>query len=288
VLEKEAVMLDHHFNALPIYTGPLDRAHLLSRICVRPPYFALQNLHADGTTFWATAAAEQPLTDEIGPMQACEISRHGAICGLCVVALSFGDDERRYYLAQDAKYTGFVNAALYGSVVSFEARLLERNKRQAVAEITVTAGGHALAHLTVTYTILQESSFKRLFRSRYSPTFSDFQWSRMPDPPVGEFGVQGKTLSMTLKSVPEEACAGHFEHYPAMPVAVLMGQLGLVAGREYGQPYRVEAATMTASDFCWAGESARFEVTPGAVRGTYQCVALASEKVVSEMTLRLA
>ena len=280
-------MLDHQFGAIPTYTGQFDRANLLSRICVRPPYFALHNLHASPGTFWATATAEQSVTSETGPMQACEISRHGAICGLCAVALSFPEDERRYYLAQDAKYQGFANAAPYGSVVSFEARLLEKNKRQATAEIIVTAGGHALAHLRVTYTILQESTFQRLFRSRYSPTFSGFQWTRMPDPPAGEFSVSKETLSMTLKTVPEEACAGHFEHYPAMPVAVLMGQLGLVASREYDQPYRVESATMTASDFCWAGELARFEVTPSAELGTYQCVALASEKIISEMTLRL-
>ena len=281
-------MLDHHFDAVSSHIGTFDRAHLLSRICVRSPYFALQDLSAGSGMFWATATAERPVTDEVGPMQASEISRHGAICGLCAVALAFGDDERRYYLAQDAKYTGFVNAAPYGSVVFFEAKLLERNKRQATAEITVAAGGHELAHLIVTYTILQESSFKRLFRSRYSPTFSNFQWDRMPDPPVGDFSISGETLTMSLESVPEDACAGHFDYYPAMPVAVLMGQLGLVAGREYGQPYRVESATMAASDFCWAGESARFEVTPGADRGTYQCAALASDKVVGEMTLRLA
>ncbi|WP_420593761.1 hypothetical protein [Deinococcus sp.] len=280
-------MLDHQFGAVPAYPGQFDRANLLSRICVRPPYFALQNLHADDGTFWATATAEQPVTSETGPMQASEISRHGAICGLCTVALSFTDDERRYYLAQDAKYQGFANAAPYGSVVSFEARLLEKNKRQATAEIIVTSSGHALAHLRVTYTILQEASFKRLFRSRYSPTFSDFQWNRMPDPPAGEFSVSNETSIMTLKTVPEEACAGHFEHYPAMPVAVLMGQLGLVASREYDQPYRVESATMTASDFCWAGECVRFEVTPSSERGMYQCMALASDKIVSEMTLRL-
>ena len=280
-------MLDHQFSAVPSYTGQFDRANLLSRICVRPPYFALQNLHAGDNMFWATAAAEQPVTSETGPMQASEISRHGAICGLCAVALSFSDDERRYYLAQDASYQGFANAAPYGSVVSFEARLLEKNKRQATAQITVTASGQALAQLRVTYTILQEASFKRLFRSRYSPTFSDFQCNRMPDPPAGEFSSSGERLSMTLKTVPEEACAGHFEHYPAMPVAVLMGQLGLVAGREYGQPYRVASATMTASDFCWAGELARFEITPSSERGRYQCTALASDRVVSEMTLRL-
>jgi len=266
---------------------PLDLEPLLRRICVRPPYFALKNLRREGVTFSATAVAESFPTNEAGPMQACEISRHAAICGLCAVALTFEDDDRRYYLAQDATYLGFANPAPYGATVSFEVRLVEQGKRQATADITVTAGGDALAQLRVTYTILSEPSFKRLFRSRYSSTFVGLIRDRMPDPPTGEFSCSGPSSTLTLRTVPEEACAGHFEHYPAMPVAVLMGQLGLVAGRKYAVPYRVEAATVRASDFCWAGESARFEVTPLTEPGTYACAAYASDTVVSEMTLRL-
>ena len=281
-------MLDRHIYSSSTYTDRFDLTDLLHRICVRAPYFALKDLWSEGDRFGATATAERALSNEVGPMQACEISRHAAICGLCAVALSFPDSDRRYYLAQDATYVGFANHAPYGSVVSFEARLVEKNKRQATAEITVTAGDSELAQLRVTYTILNEPSFKRLFRSKYSPNFTGLNLHRMPDPPVGEFSFGEQTSSLVLESVPEEACAGHFEHYPAMPVAVLMGQLGIVAGRHYGLPYRVEAATMMAADFCWAGESARFDVTPGAEAGFYDCTAFASGSSISEMTLRLA
>lgn len=280
-------MLDRTRHPSLAVLDRLDVDHLLNRICVRPPYFALTNIQSDGLTFSATAAAERPVTSEVGPMQASEISRHAAICGLCAVALTFNDDDRRYYLAQDAVYRGFANAAPYGAAVSFEASIVEQNRRQATAEISITAGGNPLAQLRVTYTILSEPSFKRLFRSKYSPTFVGLKRDRMPDPPAGEFSRSGNTSVLTLDAVPEEACAGHFEHYPAMPVAVLMGQLGLVAGRRHGVPYRVESATMTASDFCWAGEAARFEVTPLDEAGTYACRAVATDAVVSEMTLGL-
>lgn len=282
-------MLDRHIYSSSIYTDQFDLTDLLRRICVRPPYFALRDLRSEGERFWATASAERAPTNEVGPMQACEISRHAAICGLCTVALSFPDDDRRYYLAQDATYVGFANTAPYGSDVSFEARMIEKNKRQATAEIVVTAGHTELAHLRVTYTILNEPSFKRLFRSKYSETFTGLERDRMPDPPTGEFSLNDQTTSLVLASVPEEACAGHFEHYPAMPVAVLMGQLGIVAGRHYAVPYFVQAATMMAGDFCWAGESARFDVTPSLQEhGTYDCTAFASGNSVSEMTLKLA
>ena len=71
-----------------------------------------------------------------------------------------------------------------------------------------------------------------------------------------------------------------------MPVAVLMRQLGLVAGRIYQAPYWVEEATMSAGEFCWAGESARFEVTALAERGCYAGTAFASDTPVSEVTFR--
>ncbi|MFC4453942.1 hypothetical protein [Deinococcus sonorensis] len=281
-------MLDHSRLSFLTHSDHIDRAALLQRICVRPPYFALNNLHYSRGQFTATAVAEHPATSEVGPMQACEISRHAAICGLSAVAMNFGDDDRRYYLAQDATYQGYANSAPYGSDVSFEARITDQNKRQATAEIIVTAGGQDLALLSVTYTILNEASFKRLFRSKHSPFFTNFRQTEMPYLPSGEFVQTGRTCTVSVPRVPEEACAGHFEFYPALPVAMLMGQLGTIAGRMYARPYRVEAATMTASDFCWAGESAQFEVTALAENGSYACAALASGTVVSDMRLRLA
>lgn len=265
----------------------VDAAHLLNRICVRAPYFALHDLRWRAGEFVASAVADRRPTAEAGPMQAGEISRHAAICGLCAIALGFEDDDRRYYLAQDATYTGHANAAPYGSTVVFAATVLERNKRQAVAEITASAGGQPLAALRVTYTILSDASFRRLFRSKQVPGFVGAPAGPMPELPPGEVVTEQGVRSITLERVPEEACAGHFEQYPALPVAVLMGQLGVVAAAHYGAPYRVAHATMSAQDFCWAGERARFEVTPLSP-GTYACAAVASGSVVSDMTLHLA
>lgn len=283
--------------------SPVEVAELLRRICVRPPYFALQDLHSHGQTFSGTAVAERAVTNEVGPMQACEISRHAAIAGLCAAALTFEDADRRFYLAQDATYEGFSNPAPYGSVVTFHATLADKNKRQAVSDIVVTAGGLPLAQLRVTYTLLNEPSFRRLFRSKYSPSFSAgaleaLRLERMPDLPGGVLSgpvltEAGSTTTLSVDCVPELACAGHFEHYPAMPVAVLMGELGRVAGRHYHAPYWVQAATMSASDFCWAGEAARFVVTalPGEGHhgeGEYIGTAYAAETPVSDVTFRFA
>ena len=278
-----------HTNlAYSTLAGHVDIPDLLRRICVRPPYFALSSLRFNDGILSATAVAERAASLEVGPMQACDISRHAAICGLSAVALGMEDDDRRFYLAQDATYTGFENTAPYGSVVSFEAAVVEQNKRQATAEITVTADGRLLAQLSVTYTLMNEGSFRRLFRSKHVPTFSGLHFDRMPDPPVGVFSTEANKTTLMLERVPVEACAGHFEQFPAMPVAVLMGQLGLVAGLEYGAPYWVEAATMSAGEFCWAGETARFEVTSLPEHGCYAGTAFATDIAVSDVTFRFA
>ena len=274
----------NHVYATP--TGHVDVSDLLHRICVRPPYFALNDLHFDAGIFSATAVAERAASLEVGPMQACDISRHAAICGLSAVALGMEDDDRRFYLAQDATYQGFENSAQYGSTVSFQAIVLEQNKRQASAEITVTCGGEPLARLTVKYTLMNEGAFRRLFRSKHVPSFVGLTHDRMPDPPMGTFSTDANKTTLVLDRVPVDACAGHFEGFPAMPVAVLMGQLGLVAGRDYQVPYWVEVATMSAGEFCWAGETARFEVNALPERGCYAGTAFASETSISEVTFR--
>lgn len=274
----------NHAYATP--AGHVDVADLLRRICVRPPYFALNDLRFDAGTFNATAVAERATSLEVGPMQACDISRHAAICGLSTVALGMADDDRRYYLAQDAVYQGFENPAPYGSAVTFQATVLEQNKRQATAEINVTSDGQPLAHLTVRYTLMNEGAFQRLFRSKHVPSFTSLTHDRMPDPPMGVFSADTNKTTLILDRVPVDACAGHFDGFPAMPVAVLMGQLGLVAGRNYGAPYWVEEATMSAGEFCWAGETARFEVSALPERGCYSGTAFASDTAVSDVTFR--
>ena len=98
-----------------------------------------------------------------------------------------------------------------------------------------------------------------------------------------------------VESLPVGACVGHFDGYPALPVAVLMGQLSYLAGRLHDVPYRVVRGEVEASDLVWAGERAVFRVardgfgdtqaTRGAQR--YRCEAWAGDRSVASMTLWL-
>lgn len=269
---------------------PLPEAEMFGRICVRPPYYALRDLRFDGETLEARVSTGLPRGAEVGPIQGAELSRHAAIAGLCRAALEQGDDKRRYYLAQQAWYEGYPSAAPHGSAVTLSAGLDSLSKRAVRATVAARVGGELLAHLEVEYTVLTEAAFDRLFQSRRQPTPAD----ALSALPPGRLEWRGPALTRSLEAVPAGACAGHFEHYPAMPVAILMGQLAELAGAalEGGPvPYRVVRGRVEAQDFCWAGEPARFEVTPAGRDGgghqTFRCTAHAGERLTGSMDLTL-
>jgi len=276
---------------LPIEVN-LDPSDLLRRICVRPPYFALQALQVDGSDLYAEVHAELPRSAELGPIQGAELSRHAAIAGLCVAALAQPNDQRRYYLAQRATYRGFANTASYGSRVTLQATLLDLTRREATARISASAGGHPLAEVEVQYTILTDNAFARLFRSRERPDVVGQPLDRMPPLPQGQLFQDGETWRRHIAEVPVAACAGHFERYPAMPVAILMGQLSQLAGLSLGQdqPFWIPQASVEAHDFCWAGEPVTFSARATTREGDlnhFACQAVASERTVGHMLLTL-
>jgi len=289
-----------HAPAVTLVPRPVDLSELLDRICVRPPYFALRELRVEDEEFCAVAAAEQPPGLEAGPMQAAEISRHAAIAGLCAAALAQGDPQRRYYLAQQATYLGTPSSDRsssegssplpYGTPLELRARLLELNKRQAQARIRVRAAGQEVAALEVLYTVLPDNAFARLFRSRHRPGFGRQPQPQLAPLPPGQLSREGGRLIQQVGRVPESACAGHFEGYPAMPVALLMGQLARLAGQALEGPFRVAQARVQARDFCWADESARFMVEPATLAASqvvFHCEAQANDRTVGQMQLFL-
>lgn len=235
-------------------------AALLGRICVSRPYFALENLRAHEDYFYASARADLPMGREVGPMSSAEISRHAAIAGLCGAALAQKDDDRRFYLAQRAEFYGLPNGAPYGVPVAFAARLESLSKRGARSSISVTAEGEPLAQLEVAYTILTEYAFKRLFRHRFRTTLPQTQMSStLP----GRRHVTPDRAVHAVAAVPEVACAGHFADHPALPVALLVGQLGdTAASLLETDTFRGVRASVSATDLCWAGEAVQFEARP--------------------------
>ena len=229
---------------------------LLERICVRSPYFNLQRLHLADGVLHAVAPAELKLPQERSPMSAAEMGRHAAIAGLCAAALAQEDDARRYYLAQRARFTGLGNGNLE-SEVRFQARLTHLDKRQADAQVAVTAGGEPLAGLEVHYTVLTETAFARLFRAKQGGTALTSGYVAELD---GTLYKSRDEAVFDVPAIPLGVCAGHFERYPALPVAVLMSYLTRLGGRLVRGPYRSVYGAVEASGLCWAGEDVRFEV----------------------------
>src|SRR5690554_4988308 len=196
-------------------TASVVAPNLLQRVGVRPPYFALTNVEVAGLEVQATAVAESPGFLELGPMPAAELGRHAAIVGLATAAAQQGDDRRRYYLARRAECRYVANDAPYGTPVRFRGRILELDKRSARAAIDATANGAPLASFEVDYTVLTDSAFERLFRTRGKPTPS-------APSPYGSLLTttwHGTTdmAEQVVESLPVGACVGHFDGYPALP-----------------------------------------------------------------------
>ena len=273
----------HHPRPEPVCPEALGK-----RICVRPPYFALETPEWDNQTFSATGPVQLPRGGERSPMAAAEVGRHAAIAGLCSAALTQRDDARRYYLAQRAHYTGFTPRTEQGAV-HFESKLQHLDKRAACSLVRVFAGGGPLAEVTVNYTVLSAGAFERLFRDRARPASPETTRKPYTGELSGRLERAPETLRLYVEAVPAEVCAGHFDGFPAMPVAVLMSQLSRLAGELMeGVPYHVTAGLIDADDLLWAGSAAMFEAVRTSRNGKehrFHCSSYAAGRVKGQMAL---
>ena len=230
--------------------NPVAREALLERICVRPPYFALRHTGLEPGVFVATAEAELPQGRALGPMRPGDLSRHGAIAGLCAVALRQRDDQRRYYLATDATFTGLPSSAPYGAPLQFRAEVSELDKRSARAFVTAYAHEERVATLDVGYTVLPITLFERLHAARRQPTRPGV----LEPLTVRDVVWKGDTGTYRIPALPAAMCAGHFDNYPAAPVALLMDQLAQIAERFVDRPSYIALGHIKATRLCWAGD----------------------------------
>jgi hypothetical protein len=236
----------------------LSKDELFARICVRPPYYALTQEHFINKVFSSEAIADLPQGLASGPMRSAEISRHAAIAGTCVIALHQQDLQRRFYLATKASYQGFFSDAPYGTPIQLRAEVSEFGKRQARAKVHVYIQQQLLARLEVEYAILPVALFERLNLKRKRITGQLDRFTVLDDYPIQ---WQGNTGTKIVPHLPIQACAGHFNDYPAAPVALLMDQLSRIAERSINKNCYASRAEVTSANLCWAGETTIFRMT---------------------------
>jgi hypothetical protein len=298
--------------------GPIVRRDLFPRMCVRDPYFALEELCTLGAGIVsARVPVEQPLGDEAGPIAAAEAGRHLAILGVCAASRANPERGRFYYLAHRARLRrehGWPNA-LPPLFADARAALLDKRTAQAQAFLRGVDGA-AIFRLDVDYHVISARVFERLYADRRvdmrrEPRASPpggcaaafprtTPYGRGPQLDAVEITSDATRLRASMGTIRPEDCKGHFPLYPALPIATLMHALSTACGSLYTRRYScvpryaVVDSQVEARELVFSGDSVTVEaeVVGSLSRNgiqSFRAVALIGEsRVAGELTLNLA
>lgn len=198
---------------------------VLPRICVQPPYFALDDFSVTGSGELTCTAPIQMRPDPGSEILMAEAARHSAIAGLCAVASTAPDNDRRYYLAR----TAVLDRIEPPEPVTVEradiaARGHPTADRSATATVDMSAGGRKLFRLTIEYVVLTEEEFDATFGMLRRRNTGDGPIRTNPYTeklPLRDVQLTADSASARVIVAPDE-CVGHFPGYPALPVAHLL------------------------------------------------------------------
>ena len=246
---------------------------LTERISVTEPYLALEDIRSpECGSVVAIAPFEHPLGRERGPMGAAEMGRHMAILGSLSVASLNEAHGRHYYLANRARFVRSVGtlepSALIGGAVC-----TRKPTRMAKARVELTElSGGPVASLEVGYFVLKAEPFCELFGEHRRPTdFPPLESPYAKELPIKIQNCRARRVRASLDIAPEH-CAGHFDGFPAAPVARTMQALTHCAGEllaeTLGRPsleFVVESGTIEAKQLAFAGS--RLSLSVEVVRG---------------------
>jgi hypothetical protein len=221
----------------------LDIESVLSRISVRPPYFALRNITSDNNSVMADFSREQPISGDFGPVTTAEAGRHLAILGSVSLSHFFPEKEQTVYLAKRATFERLDITPRKNQV--FTGRITETSVegKCGFATAELIADETAIMKFDIDYMCLGIKVFSRLFGkhkrdmrkstriqqdcgttpgladNRNNP-YSEIQ-TILPDNSCKDQGI----LSSHPQIITPEMCNGHFPMHPSLPVAILMSTI---------------------------------------------------------------
>lgn len=252
-------------------TAPAPLLDVTGSICVTPPYFALTDLRQVAP---GEATATIPIETDPGRQAAgiglFEAGRHLAILGLSAAATVNPTPGRHYYLARTGDCDWLAPAtepntpvpkALHG-----HAQAAFTGPRHVTAHTTLAdPDGTVLARLIVTYDVLSERLFAHFFGPPATPAPHPHNPYSRPLP-LDNLVFHGDAVSADIAVTPD-LCAGHFDGYPALPVAItatIMTTLTdrLITRNDPAARWRPAAFRLKASELAWAGTTMTVTVRP--------------------------
>jgi 3-hydroxymyristoyl/3-hydroxydecanoyl-(acyl carrier protein) dehydratase len=274
-----------------------ETINLLSKIAVTKPYFSLKDIkRISADSLLAKIPIEQDPLFEASIISGAEASRHMAILGSLAIAQLLDKDNRNYYLAFEAKfkYCGDYkfdypknNNELIGA-----ARVISLCKRDAIVDTKLSIGASPLFNAQIKYFIVPEKIFMRKYATFKQETPACIQNPYKSIYPLNNIRFENDKLYASTGNVMKENCIGHFDNYPAMPVAILMNRFGMAAatllhkltGKHY--KYIVSKADMAVKELVFAGENVEIEVINIYSKDkvyTFKCTAVNKENVIANL-----
>jgi acyl transferase domain-containing protein/NADPH:quinone reductase-like Zn-dependent oxidoreductase/NAD(P)-dependent dehydrogenase (short-subunit alcohol dehydrogenase family)/acyl carrier protein len=250
------------------------RGRLLERICVQPPYFALDEIRIAGDWLHASADPAPAPECELGPVGVAEAARHLAILGSCAVREADPAAGRIYYPVRSAVLLETAAECLEPLTrLRMRARCTELDRKRSVATALteiLDENERVVTRFEIGYHVIPKAQFQTLFADRARPTHevSGENPYTVVDP-IPAATSRGDGLVVELGPIDPRRCLGHFVGYPAYPVSIMARDaVQLVAEairRREGTPelqVRVVAGDAGTQRFVFAGERASVVARP--------------------------
>jgi hypothetical protein len=225
---------------------------VLARVGYGTPYFALQDCTFDGAELRALARAETAPGRELGTTTSAEMARHAVVAGSACLALARPDDARCYYLASSIDATFFGGSAVFGTPMQYAAVVTSEGPVGGGVQVEARLPHELVARLRITYAIVEEQLFARLFAAQRRATFGD-TGTYASYPPFATCSHDANGAEARLK-VETSACHGHFQQYPTLPATTLLGELTELVARLVPGDFRVSALHLRTPALAWAGD----------------------------------
>lgn len=238
--------------------GESIETRLLRRVGGGAPYFALEDLSFDGTELRAQSATETDPGAELGPVSTAELTRHAVVAGVSVVALARPDTARCYYLVSGIDATLLRTSLPFGMRVRYSALATEQGPVGGAAQIEARVDSTLIGRLRVSYAVIAETLFTRLFARHRTATFGDVG-SHKGYAPLDALSYEKHAAHARLP-ISSSACRGHFEQHPALPVSTLLGQLVRLTSTLWDGRFRVSSVRMRSQAVAWAGDELSLRV----------------------------
>ena len=200
-------------------------------IMVRKPYNILYDINEelDGSIS-GSVKNEFLYKDKWGPIGASEAGRHLAILGS--MALANQTNSKKYYLAVHAKIKRNNLTVQNIDTLKLQSKVITHNKRD--GEITgdiYDANNQSIYTANIKYKIFTPQVFLKLFGSFKSSVeiknnISPYQKRKE----LSNITINKTEIKGDYGTILPHECEGHFNEYPALPVAIianLLGELGI-------------------------------------------------------------